>query len=73
MDAIPTLGQINIYIGILNPEASHYTIIIHLYYLVQLIEHPILQIPNFNFPSLTLFLPGKKLTLTTRYGQNQPI
>ena len=31
MDAIPTLGQINIYIGILNPEASHYTIIIHLY------------------------------------------
>ena len=25
------------------------------------------------FIPLTLFLPGKKLTLTTRYGQNQPI
>ena len=24
----------------------------HLYYLVQLIEHPILRIPNFNFPNL---------------------
>ena len=39
MDAIPTLGQINIYIGILNPEASHYTIIIHLYCFV----HPIFR------------------------------
>ena len=26
------------------------------YYLVQLIEHPIFRIPNFNFPNLMFFL-----------------
>ena len=56
MDAIPTLGQINIYIGILNPEAGHYTIIIHLYCFV----HPI-----FRFWFLVTF--GDKITKIRKY------